>query len=54
MHDESTEEVSMHVHVGLPEFLMVLSSMVIAGFLWRTAAAHWADKPIGQAMAYIY
>lgn len=44
----------MHVHVGLPEFLAALSYMVIAGFLWRSAAAAMSDKPLGQAMAFIY
>jgi len=44
----------LHVHVGTPEFLAALSYMIIAGFLWRSLAAHWSDKPIGQAMAFIY
>ena len=44
----------MHVHVSPVEFLAVACYLVIFGFLWRTLAARLADKPIGQAMAYIY
>lgn len=28
--------------------------LVIIGFFWRTTAAKLADRPIGQAMAFIY
>lgn len=34
--------------------LIIAASVVIFGFLWRMAAAKWADRPIGQAMATIY
>lgn len=44
----------MHVHVSPVEFLAIACYLVIFGFLWRTLAARLADKPIGQAMAYIY
>lgn len=44
----------MHVHVGVPEFLAALSYLIIAGFLWRSAAARLSDQPLGQAMAFIY
>lgn len=44
----------MHVHVSPVEFLTTAAFVVIFGFAWRTLAAKWAEKPIGQAMAYIY
>lgn len=28
-------------------------SVIIFSFMWRMAAAHFADRPIGQAMATI-
>jgi hypothetical protein len=34
--------------------LIIGLSMIIFGFLWRTLAAKFADRPIGQAMAVIY
>lgn len=44
----------MHVHVSPVEFLTVAAYLVIFGFLWRSLAARWSEKPIGQAMAFIY
>lgn len=44
----------MHVHVSPVEFLSTACYLVIFGFLWRTLAAQLADKPWGQAMAYIF
>mgnify|MGYP000561917203 FL=1 len=44
----------MHVHVSPVEFLTVAAYIVIFGFMWRTLAGRWADKPVGQAMAYIF
>lgn len=44
----------MHVHVSPIEFLTVAAYLVIFGFLWRSLAARWSDKPVGQAMAFIY
>lgn len=44
----------MHVHVSPVEFLTVACYLVIFGFLWRSLAARWSDKPVGQAMAFIY
>lgn len=35
-------------------FLIVSAYIIIFGFMWRALAARWADKPIGQAMAYAY
>lgn len=44
----------MHVHISPVEFLTVSMFIIIFGFLWRALAAKWSDKPIGQAMAFIY
>jgi hypothetical protein len=44
----------MHVHVGAVEALTVFAYIVIFGFIWRSLAAKWSTKPIGQAMAFIY
>lgn len=40
----------VHLHVSVLDFLVIVAYMIIANFLWRVAAAHLADKPIGQAM----
>lgn len=34
--------------------IVVFLMVVIMGFIWRTLAAKWSDRPTGQAMAYIY
>lgn len=35
-------------------FVIMLAMLLIAGFLLRSVAARYADKPIGQAIAYVY
>lgn len=40
----------VHLHVSVLDFLIVAAYMVIASFIWRVIAAHFADKPIGAAM----
>lgn len=40
----------VHIHVSVLDFVIVLAYMVIASFLWRVTAAHFADKPFGKAM----
>lgn len=44
----------MHVHVSPVDFLTTACYLIIFGFLWRSLAARWSEKPIGQAMAFIY
>lgn len=44
----------MHVHISVLEFLTVAAYLIIFGFLWRSAAAAYADRPLGKAMATIY
>lgn len=34
--------------------VIVFFMVIIMGFIWRTLAAKMADRPTGQAMAYIY
>lgn len=34
--------------------IIIFASVVIAGFLWRMAAAKMHDNSVGQAMAAIY
>jgi hypothetical protein len=33
--------------------LIIGASVIIFSFLWRMAAAHMSDRPVGQAMATI-
>ncbi len=42
------------ISVGVVEFLVVSSYVIVFTFLWRAAAGKLADKPIGQAMAAVY
>lgn len=44
----------MHLHIGTVDFVPLAMFLIIFGFLWRSLSAHLADRPIGQAMAYIY
>jgi hypothetical protein len=41
------------VPISTLSFLIVGAYVVIFSFLWRMAAAKWADRPVGQAMATI-
>lgn len=42
-----------HVHVSAISFLIVAAYVVILQFFWRLAAARWADRPVGKAMAFL-
>ena len=42
------------MHVGTLGFLATAAQIVIFGFLWRMLAAKLSDRPLGQAMAFIY
>lgn len=44
----------MHVHIDLVGFLTTGAYLVLFGFFWRTLSTRWADRPAGQAMAFIY
>lgn len=41
------------VPISTLSFLIVGAYVVIFSFLWRMAAAKFADRPLGQAMATI-
>jgi hypothetical protein len=44
----------MTIRIGAVDFFVVAAYMVIFGFLWRSLAARWSERPLGKAMAYIY
>lgn len=35
-------------------FVILAAMLIIFGFLWRALAAKWSERPVGQAMAYIF
>lgn len=35
-------------------FLIVAAYIIIFGFMWRTLAAKWSERPVGQGMAYVF
>jgi len=43
-----------HVHASFIDAAIVWAMVVILGFLWRSGAAIWSDRPIGQAMGFVY
>jgi hypothetical protein len=42
-----------HVHVSALGFLITAAYVIILQFFWRLAAARWADRPIGKALAFL-
>lgn len=44
----------MSIRIGAVDFVVVAAYLIIFGFLWRSLAAKWSERPIGKAMAYIY
>lgn len=44
----------MHIHVGTLDALVVFAYLIIFGFIWHSASAKWSDRPIGQAMAFVF
>lgn len=44
----------MVVNISAVNFMVTAAYLVIFGFLWRSLAAKWSEKPLGKAMAYIY
>jgi len=44
----------MTIHVSPVEFLTTACYVIIFGFMWRTLAARWSERPVGQAMAWLY
>lgn len=43
----------MHNHVSAVDAVVVFAYVIIGAAIWRTVSAHYADKPAGQAMAFI-
>lgn len=46
--------MNYHVHLGAIDALKIFASVIIVGFFWRLASMYFKDKPIGQAMAFVY
>lgn len=46
--------MAVHVHASALDALTVLAYLIILGALWRTASAQLAERPVGQAMAFIF
>lgn len=44
----------MQVHVGLPQFLVFVAYLIIAGFFLRVLAARYSERPLGKALSFIY
>jgi hypothetical protein len=44
----------MRIDFSVLGFLEFACYAIIFGFLWRMAAAHLSDRPLGKAMATIY
>lgn len=43
----------MSIASGVP-FLVVIAYLTIWNFLVRYLAAKWSDRPLGQALSYLY
>ena len=44
----------MHVHASFIDAATMFAMLLVISALWRTLAFRWADRPIGQAMAYVW
>lgn len=44
----------MHIHASVLDALIVFAMVALVGFAWKTVAAKYHDRPVGQAMAAIY
>lgn len=44
----------MHIHIGALDFLITAAYVIIFAYIWRSISAYFADRPLGQAMAYIF
>lgn len=44
----------MHVHDSAIQAAIFFAFIIILGAGWRIASARMAEKPLGQAMAFIY
>lgn len=44
----------MHVHADALSGITTFAMLLVISALWRTVAFRNADKPLGQAMAYVW
>ena len=44
----------MHIHIGAMDFAITVAFIIIFSYIWRSISLHLADRPIGQAMAFIF
>lgn len=43
-----------HIHASALSGMITAAFIIIFGFLWRSLSMRWSERPIGQAMAFIY
>lgn len=43
-----------HVHINAMHLLITMAYMIIATFIMRMASIRWHDKPIGQALDFLF
>ena len=44
----------MHVHASALDAVTIFAMLLVISALWRTVAFRNSDKPLGQAMAYVW
>jgi hypothetical protein len=44
----------MHIHIGAMDFFITAAYIIIFAYIWRAISSYFADRPIGQAMAFIF
>lgn len=43
-----------HIHVSMVQLAVNFAGVLVLGFLWRYLAFQFSERPIGQAMAFVY
>jgi hypothetical protein len=46
--------MSPHIHAQLLDGAIIFAFVILFGGFWRFVAMKFADRPIGQAMAFVY
>lgn len=46
--------MNYHIHLGAIDVVKIFASVIVAGFFWRLISMYLKDRPIGQAMAFVY
>lgn len=44
----------MHIHVGALDFMITAAYVIIFAYIWRSISCYFADRKLGQAMAFIF